>query len=228
MNWANYKKRKDHPAMSQIIIRLYDTIGEAAKVAKHLQDEGYEHAYHFKGETGKGAAAVAERNSLVSRLMAAQMWKSHAENYAARLAKGQSLALVHAPFSTAANAISIMDSYAPVDVGLNEAYQQKDFVFDDATPLSSLLQIPVLTNVKLPAEMMSGVSSLSKGKAFLSSLLGMSLLTQGVQHRNTSMGLPLLSRSATPLSSMFGMSTLSRNPTPLSSLFNMKVLTRRK
>lgn len=214
--------------MPQMIIRFYDNVGQAAKVAKHLQDEGYEHAHHFKGETGKGAAAVAERNSLVARLMAAQMWKSHAETYAARLAKGGSLALVHAPFSMGATAINIMDSYEPVDAGLSEAQQQADLAWDDASPLSSLLQIPVLTNVKLPAEMMSGVPSLSKGKAFLSTLLGMPLLKQGVQHRNSSMGLPLLSRSATPLSSMFGMGTLSRNPTPLSSLFNMKVLTRRQ
>lgn len=208
--------------MSSLLIRLYDSATQSAKAAQQLADEGFEHVRHIKAGTGKGA----NRPKLVEELMSAQIWKSHAETYADRLMKGGALVLVHAPFGTALKAETAMDRHGPVDKGMPTSQHKRDFVWDDAAPLSSVLQMPVLTNVKLPAETLSGVSSLTKGTAFLSDFFGMRILNKGVHHNATSMGLPLLSKSATPLSSLFGMGTLSRNPTPLSSLFGMKVLKR--
>ena len=208
--------------MSSLLIRIYDSVTQSAKAAQQLMDEGFEHVRHIKAGTGKNA----NRQNLVAELMSAQIWKSHAETYADRLSKGAGLVLVHAPFGAAVNAAAIMDAYQPVDQGLATSQTKPDFVWDDAAPLSSALQIPVLISVKLPAETLSGVSSLTKGTAFLSDFLGMRILSKGVHHNTTSMGMPLLSKSATPLSSMFGMRTLSNNPTPLSSLFGMKVLKR--
>jgi hypothetical protein len=208
--------------MSSLLIRLFDSATQSAKAAQQLADEGFEHVRHIKAGTGKNA----NRQMLVSELMSAQVWKSHAETYAERLAKGGAMVLVHAPFGTALKAGAIMDAHGPVDQGLPGAAAKPDFVWDDAAPLSSVLQLPVLTNVKLPAETLSGVSSLTKGTAFLSDMFGMKILSRGVHHATSSMGLSLLSKSATPLSSLFGMGTLSRNPTPLSSLFGMKVLSK--
>jgi hypothetical protein len=214
--------------MSGIIIRIYESVAQGAKAAQQLRDEGFEHVFEFKGTSGKSAAAVAERKGLVASLMEVQVWKSHAESYAERLSKGGALVVVHAPFGSALLATEILDMHEPVAVGLNEGKVAPDFVWDDAAPLSSALMLPVLTTLKLPAETLSGVPSLTKGSAFLSEWLGMPLLKQGAAHKNSSMGFSLLSRSATPLSSLFGMRTLSQNSTPLSSLFGMKVLSRRQ
>jgi hypothetical protein len=214
--------------MSGMIIRLYENVAQGAKVAQQLREEGFDHVFEFKGASGKSAAAIAERRGLVASLMAAQIWKSHAENYAERLGRGGSLVMVHAPFGSARLAIEIMESHGPFDVGLNERTAEPDYVWDDAAPLSSALRLPVLTKVELPAETLSGVPSLTKGSAFLSSWLGIPLLKQGAAHKTSSMGFALLSRSATPLSSLFGLRTLSHNPTPLSSLFGLKVLSRRR
>jgi hypothetical protein len=208
--------------MSSLLIRLYDSATQSAKAAQQLAEEGFEHVRHIKAGAGKNA----NRQKLVEELMSAQIWKSHAETYADRLMKGGALVLVHAPFGSALNAEAVMDQHNPVDKGLPSSTSKPDFVWDDAAPLSSVLQMPVLTQVKLPAEVLSGVSSLTKGTAFLSDFFGLRILNRGVHHNETSMGLPLLSKSATPLSSMFGMGTLSKNPTPLSSLFGMKVLKR--
>lgn len=208
--------------MSSLIIRIYDSVAQSAKAVQQLTDEGFEHVRHIKAGTGKNA----NHQALMAELMSAQIWKQHAEIYADRLKKGGALVLVHAPFGSALAAAATMDAHQPVDQGLPTSQVKPDFVWDDAAPLSSVLQIPVLTNVKLPAETLLGVSSLTKGTAFLSDLFGFRLLNRGVHHNETSMGLPLLSKSATPLSSMLGMTTLSNNPTPLSSLFGMKVLKR--
>jgi hypothetical protein len=214
--------------MSSMIIRIYESVAQAATAAQQLRDEGFDHVFEFKSASGKTAAAIAERKGLVASLMEAQVWKSHAESYAERLSKGGALVMVHAPFGSALHAIEILDSHSPVAVGFNESNVEPDFVWDDAAPLSSALRLPVLTKVKLPAETLSGVASLTKGTAFLSDRLGIPLLKQGVAHKNSSMGFSLLSRSATPLSSLFGLRTLSQNPTPLSSLFGLKVLSRKQ
>lgn len=214
--------------MSQKIIRIYDSASQGDSAAKRLQDRGFENVFYFTGPTGKKAASAADRSNLVSELMNAHIWKGHAEAYADRLSKGGSLVAVYAPFGTARRVGAILDKYEPVDVGFEEAEQKPDLLWDDAAPLSSILWLPVLTDIKLPAELLSGVPSLTEGKAFLSTILGLSLLKEGVQHATSSWGLPLLSKSPTPLSSASGMAVLSRNPTPLSSLFKIPVLTDRQ
>lgn len=206
--------------MSSLLIRFYDSATQSAKAVQQLTDEGFEHVRHIKAGTGKNA----NHQSLMTQLMSAQIWKGHAEIYAERLKKGGALVLVYAPFGSALAAEAALDAHQPVDKGLSTSQVKPDYVWDDAAPLSSVLHIPVLTNVKLPAETLSGVPSLTKGTAFLSDFFGFGLLKSGVHHNETSMGLPLLSKSATPLSTMIGMATLSNNPTPLSSLLGMKVL----
>ena len=206
--------------MSSLIIRIYDSATQSAKAAQQLADEGFEHVRHIKAGSGKNA----NRQALLAELLSAQIWKNHAEIYADSLTKGGALVLVYAPFGSALRAEAAMDKYNPVSQGLATSQPKPDFVWDDAAPLSSVLHMPTLTQVKLPAETLSGVPSLTRGTAFLSDLLGMRILNRGAHHNTTSMGLPLLSNSATPLSSLFGMATLSKNPTPLSSLFGIKVL----
>jgi hypothetical protein len=149
--------------MSEIIIRFYDTVAKAAKVAQQLQDEGYDRTFQFKGASGKGAAAATERGNLVTSIMNVHVWKSHAEAYADRLAKSGGMVLTHASFGSARYAAQVMDSHEPVEAGFATSNHGPAYAWDDAAPLSSMLQLPVLTNMKLPAETMSGPSATQTG-----------------------------------------------------------------
>jgi hypothetical protein len=212
--------------MPQSIIRTYDSEAQANKVVELLRGEGHVNVFQFSG--GSGKASAASRATLIANLMKAHIWQSHAEIYADRLTKGKALVVAYPLFGTAQNAIDIMDSHSPIDSGISVSNASDTYKWDDAAPLSSILHMPVLSHTKLPAETLSGISSLTKGKAFLSEWLGIALLKPGSAKKSSSMGLPLLSNSATPLSSALGMRTLSSSPTPLSSLFGMAVLKRRK
>jgi hypothetical protein len=212
--------------MPQQVIRTYDVAANGAKAAQGLIDEGFTDVFHFKSAGGKGAAAAKARDALAAEMKAAQIYASHAEVYADQLAKGGAVVLVHAPFGAGVNAMRILDSHKPSGVGLNHAPSAPDFTWDPAAPLSSAFQLPVLTKVQHPFETLTGISSLSKGKAFISNLLGIPLLTRGLEHAQTSFGFPLLSRGLQHAESSMGMPLLSRSATPLSSMLGIKVLTR--
>jgi hypothetical protein len=212
--------------MSTNVIRVYASAAEAAKAAKDLTEQGFQYVSQFKSAGGKGAAATANRNALVDGLMKAHVWQNHAELYADMLGKGGGLVAVNAPFGTAVRVGEILDSHNPVEDPVSNAPRTLGFQWDEATPLSSALRLPVLSSVKLPFEVLLGVSSLTEGKAFLSNLFGIPLLSTGLSQRHSSMGMRLLSDSATPLSSALGMRTLSQNATPLSSLLGLSVLKR--
>jgi hypothetical protein len=203
------------------VIRIYGSAANAAKAAQHLTDSGFESVSHFKGGTGKGAPSRAAH---IEDMLKFHMWKSHAESYADRLVKGESLVAVQAPFGTALKVAKIMDRYEPVSEGIAAPPDKLDFWWDDAAPLSSAFQMPVLSRMGLTFETLTGISSLTKGSGFISKWFGMPLLSPGSAKKNSSMGLPLLSSSPTPLSSSIGMGTLSHNPTPLSSMLGLKVL----
>jgi hypothetical protein len=214
--------------MTSAIIRIYETKSQGTKAAESLREQGYEYVYQFTGSSDKPDTASEARNNLITSMMSASVWKSHAEFYANRLTKGKTLVLVHAPFGTALNATSVLEDYEPIESGIAETDHKDDYQWDDAAPLSSLLRMPTLSKDRLPAETLSGISSLTTGKAFLSDLLGIPLLQRGLAHSTSSMGLPLLSNSATPLSSLLGLRTISQSATPLSSLFRIPTLKKRK
>jgi hypothetical protein len=208
--------------MSTMLVRTYDAAASATAAAKELTDAGFEHVMQFKAAASKSAAS---RFKLIDEMTRAHIWQSHAEIYADRLGKGGALVVVHAPFGSSVTAAEILDAHNPLDEGIpTERAKHHDYTWNDATPFSSALQLPLLTKIKLPAEEFTGLRSLTKRPSLMSEFIGMVLLTEGPARKTESMGLPLLSRSATPLSSMFGLKTLTQNPTPLSSLFGLKVL----
>jgi hypothetical protein len=211
--------------MSQTIVRFYATQAQATRAAEELRSQGYAEVYQFNGAASKKASEGLEQ-SLVDAMTKASMWKSYAEIYAARLANGGgAMVMVHALFGSALNATEVLDSHQPVDNGIEEDDSKDELpAWDEAAPFSSVLGIPVLMETKLPAEMVSGVPSLSRSPSPFSNFFGLPVLKRGKQHATSSMGLPLLSNKATPLSSAIGMRTLSRNPTPLSSMFGLPVL----
>jgi hypothetical protein len=213
--------------MQQAIIRIYASESQGAKAAATLREEGFTQVYQFSGSAEASDAATETRSTVIASMMSAHILKNHAEIYADRLAKGESLVLVYAPFFTGVQATEALDSHDPIDKGLPDRDAQEFEVWDEAAPLSSALSMPVLLKTKLPVETISGVPSITRGKAFLSNLFRIPLLIAGPERRTSSMGLPMLSSSATPLSSMIGLPTLSNSAAPLSSLFRLPTSTAR-
>jgi hypothetical protein len=210
--------------MTQTIIRMYENEAQGSKAAAELRQEGFENVFKFESAGGKGAAAAKARAGLIDDMAAAHIWKSHAEVYATELEKGGSLVVVYAPFGTALVADRILDAHAPVHKGLHAEPEDREIEWDEAAPLSSLLQIPVLTNTDHPMELVSGFPSLTKGACFLSSMIGLPLLARGRHDATTSLGLPLLAKGAGTAQTSMGLPLLSNSPTPLSSMLGLPVL----
>jgi hypothetical protein len=209
--------------MSQKIIRIYGSSGQASKVNQHLRDQGFQDVFQFASPSSGPTA----RADLITNMVHAQVLKSHAEAYADVLKNGKSMVLIHAPFGSALNVERVMDSYQPTETGIPETRYRPDYIWDDSAPLSSVLGLPVLSQTKLPAETLTGLSSLTQGAAFLSNLLGIPLLKEGMQHRSVSWGLPLLKSGVQHRNSSMGLPLLSHSATPLSSLLGLPVLSRR-
>jgi hypothetical protein len=210
--------------MPQAIIRMYETESQGSKAAAELREAGFEHVFKFAYARGKGVAAAKARASLVDEMTAAHIWRSHAESYASELEDGGSLVAVTPPFGAGLTATRILDSHAPIGKGLETRDDGGEMEWDEAAPLSSLLQLPVLIRTDHPMETLSGIPSLTKGSGFLSSLLGLPLLSRGRHNATSSFGIPLLKSGPAHKTSSMGLPLLSNSPTPLSSLFGLRVL----
>jgi hypothetical protein len=223
--FPNRETRKEFP-MPQQIIRLYDTAAQGAKAAQDLTNAGFEEVFYFKASGAKGVAASKLQDALVADMAAAHIYRSHAVVYASQLAKGGGLVLVHAPFGAGVTAARILGAQNPSSKGIHEIPSKPEATWDEATPLSSALHLPVLAKVEHPFETLTGFSSLTKGSGFLSSFFGIPLLSRGLQHAQSSFGIPLLSRGLEHAETSMGLPLLSRSPTPLSSMLGLKVLSR--
>jgi hypothetical protein len=194
--------------MTQTISRMYASLADAKKAAAELKDNLYQDVY-VVGREADPAAPPASHDSIVSELMKGHVLKAAAQIYAKGISRGGALVTVHAPFGTAKQAMEIMDSHNPIDSGVADP-TEPPYSWDDATPISSLFQMPLLTKTQLPFESFWNVSSLTSKASPFSSMLGMPLLTSGPGLMSGSMGMPLLSKSATPFSSMLRMPTLTK------------------
>ena len=190
--------------MSQTISRMYETPGQAANAKAALEQEDYSDVHLVSGES-----AGASIDEIVAAITKGNVLKSYARVYAEGISKGRSLVTVHAPFGGAARAARILGKFNPVESGISEPESQL-MLWDDATPMSCILQMPVLLEDPVPFSTFWNVPPLAGGSFSLSSLFGIPLLTKAAS-RSTSFGIPLLSRNAAPLSSLLGIPTISRS-----------------
>ena len=189
--------------MSQTISRMYGTPEQAASAKSALEEEDYSDVHLVSGES-----AGASIDEIVAAIIKGNVLKSHARVYAEGISQGGSLVTVHAPFGGAAMATRILDRFGPIESGISEP-ESLIMSWDEATPMSCILQMPVLMDDPVPFSSFWNVPPLSGGSFSLSSLLGIPLLTKTVS-RSTSFGVPLLSNNATPLSSLLGLPALSK------------------
>jgi hypothetical protein len=189
--------------MSQTISRMYKTPAQAASAKAALEDENYSNVHLVSADS-----AGASLDDIVAAITRGYVLKSHARVYAEGIRKGGSLVTVHAPFGGAARATRILGKFSPVESGMSEP-ESHVMLWDDATPMSCVLQMPVLLDDAAPFSRFWNVPTLSGGSFSLSSLFGMPLLTAAAP-RSTSFGIPLLSNNPAPLSSLLHIPTISR------------------
>jgi hypothetical protein len=194
--------------MTQTISRMYATHDQAERALAALKDYGYTHAHLVSTSDGEHGGDHTHE-SIVDRLTDAYVWKQHAEVYAKVIKGGGALVTVHAPFGAANDAEVILAKYDPIDSGVS-GRAKRSVAWDEKTPMSSILQMPVLAKNKLPMTKIWNVPAVTSKPIKVSSRLGMKMLSQHTAPLSARLGLPLLSGNSTPLSSRFGLPTLSK------------------
>jgi hypothetical protein len=189
--------------MSHTINRLYATHEQATAAVAALEDADYSDIHLVPG-----ASPGTSMDDIVASITRGNVLKSDAKILAKGVSQGKSLVTVHAPFGGAAGATRILDKFSPVDSGLTEP-EYHIMAWDEATPMSCILHMPVLLDDAVPFSKFWNVSPLASGSFSLSSLFGIPLLSQASGPFKSSIGLPLLIDNPAPLSSLLKLPTLS-------------------
>jgi hypothetical protein len=198
------------------ITRLFASPDDAAAAVADLKQAGFRPdsiEVVTKSDAGAGATAIGHKG----------VPKANAERYAAAVAEGGALVLVGPPFGTAAKATKILEISRPGDTGTAHAVYEVTSL-DEATPLSSAAQIPVLINDPAPLSSYFKIRTLTKEPYTFPTFLGLGLLSNVIAPLSTWLGWPVLSSNPAPLSSAIGAPVASSDPAPLSSSLGWPVL----
>jgi hypothetical protein len=171
-----------------IISQFFSTTEDARKAVSDLKEYGLRDA----------AVQIVDRSGGYvgpEGLVRKGLPKASAQSYAADVREGRTLLIVDAPYGGVGVATEIMERHAGAKGGSEPTYESA--VWEDAAPLSSALQLPVLS------------------KSSFSSFWGAPVLLKSKPTKV--LGLPLLSKSKPSAS-------LIKNPAPLSSLFHIPTL----
>jgi hypothetical protein len=182
---------------------MYRTPEQAASAKTALEEVDYSDVHLVSADS-----TSASIDEIIAAITKGNVLKAHARVYAEGISKGGSLVTVHAPFGGAARAARILGKYDPIESGISEP-RDNVMLWDEATPMSCILQMPVLFEDPAPFSRFWNLSTLSDGSFSLSSLFGIPLLKTAAL-RSSSFGIPLLSSNATPLSSLLRIPTISR------------------
>jgi hypothetical protein len=193
--------------MTQTISRMYGAYDTAARAVEDLKKVGYRHIHVVSASGGPGLADTSH-DGIVKAITDGYIWRPYAVEYAKRISQGGTLVSVHAPWATAKRAIKILDRHGPIESGVSEP-TIPSVAWDDATPMSSALQMPVLMKQKTPISMILNVPAVLKNPIKMSACLGMPMLSKNIAPLSSRIGMSLLSKSTTPLSSRFGLPVLS-------------------
>lgn len=195
--------------MSFEITRLYANREAAAAAAKELKDEGFDDVRVVNPPGANADGTMPSQDVVAAWITEGNVLLSDAKIYADCVLKGHSLVTVHAGFGTGVTATDILESHGPIPSPLPAP---EPFTYwDEATPMSSALALPVLCDDPTPGSKVLGMSPLTDPNFSLSSMLGMPLLSNGGDPGEGRWGFKFLSDNPTPLSSMFGLPVLKRD-----------------
>ncbi len=201
--------------MSQTINRMYDSHERASQAADELRNGRVDRFtdVHVVSRSSGGAAgedvAESSADAIVASLMKGFVLKSHAKVFAEGIKRGGALVTVHAPFGTARAAIDILERHGPIESNVAEP-RDDPMAWDDATPMSCALHMPVLLSDSATFSRFWNVAPISKRGGTTSSALG----------------IPAVVDTRGPFSGTFGMSLISDKATILSSLLGLPLLTK--
>lgn len=193
--------------MSQPIVRVYDSAAKAQQAIDALVLNGFGTDLINMVAPREPAQSL---DDIAAAIRAGYVLKGYAKAYAGCVQRGQTVVSVRAPFGTGVMVTHLLDEAGPIDSGIPEV-REAGPTWDEATPLSSALNLPVLapSNVtfsgfwQMPMVLRDGQRSqttfpvnLKKGKnpAPLSSLLGMPLLAKNFSFSSL-IGMPLVVKS---------------------------------
>lgn len=195
--------------MSQPIVRMYASVEHAKAAVARLSNWGFEDSIINLVTASSTPPANAPRGAasddpVLSSVMAGYVLKAHAKVYAEGIRRGKALVSITPPFGRGTMAEFLLDEGGQtVDTGL-VLEEDRLMPWDDATPLSCALRLPVLV----------------KGTAPLSAFLVAPVLTRQSRSLGSALGIPELSSS--PF--IFGAPALSRESAVLSSKLGLPVL----
>lgn len=207
--------------MTQIISRLYENHANATAAAGELRDAGFDES----GIAVVGPMPDSTLEDITAAIMRGYVWKPYAKAYAEHVKRGCSIVTVLAPFGRGMEATATLEAHGSIDAGIPDSVEAGP-TWDDAAPLSSALQMPVLARDPAPFSTVLGLPELTRGRASLWQALGLPELAGGGVPYSGFFPLPLLSDKAAPLSSMLGLPLLASKAAPLSSLFHLPLLIR--
>lgn len=189
--------------MSQTISRMYGSKEAAQGAATALKKFSQFAGQVYVATPPEGDASV---DAIAAEIAKGRVLMSEAKIYAQGVKKGNSLVTAHAPFGSAMLAMKTMAKFGPVDSGIPEP--EHDYgTYDDATPLSSMFQLKVLSDDPIPLSRMFNLPVLSSRGAKWGALASPNFLP-GYMFG------PLLMRCAAPLSALFHIPTLTRDSKP--------------
>lgn len=183
--------------MPQTVCRMFATRAIADKAAEDLRLHGYGDVHAF------GAAAGATADSYTDALCKIYVLKAEARVLARGLAAGHGLVVVHTQFGRTAFAEKLLNRHGPVANGLPDM-REPGPRYEDAAPLSSVLQLPVLTRMKYPFEAFSSLPTLTKGGWTFSDAMQFGLTVRRAAPLSESLGIPTVMSGGCHPTSIFG------------------------
>lgn len=194
--------------MSQEITRMYGSLEDAENAVAALAEDGFTEVHLVAGTKPSKKANGRAPEDIAADIMKGMVLKEHAMVYAEGIARGGSLVTAHAPFGSARKVMAIMDEFGPIESGVTEEEDNLP-IWDEATPVSCALAMPVLMDDGAVFSRFLGMPVLTSSHFSISEKLGLPIVSRDTP-KTSSFGFPLLSNSAAPLSSMLGLPTLTR------------------
>jgi hypothetical protein len=176
---------------------MFATRAIADKAAEDLRLHGYADVHVF------GGAAAATAEAYTDALCKAYVEKAVARVLARGLAAGRGLVVVHTQFGRTAFAEKLLNRHGPVEDGLPDR-REAGPRYEDAAPLSSTLQLPVLTRTQHPFEAFSSLPTLTRSGWTFSDALQFGVRAKRAAPLSESLGLPTVLSGGCHPTGIFG------------------------
>ena len=226
--------------MAHAISRIYATKADADLAIGDLGKHGFDTGNVFVVDppavpvdpSSPAGQSVVEQ--IADKIAKGFILKRDAKVYAKHVAKGAVFVTVYAPFGAGRKMTVFLDSHRPVDPGFPPPAQPR-LRYDEATPLSCALGLPVLASHPTPCSAVLGLPAILledgpfrkflRSPAPLSHLLNIPVMSASGASTSTSLGLQTLTAKGEPTSTSLGLPTLTTRGVPTSTSLGLPTVT---